>query len=156
MQSSLGNAKDCGHNNGVIWMAVPYCLMWCIWRERNNRCFEDFERTIADLKLFFFKTLSDWMSIIGSHSIFSVYDLKDACHLCFLIIFVPCCILPIYLGDSLLCFWIKFSLPIKKKKHPAHSWNKAHPKKDPRILTPNPAVDDKTKCPNAASHQRTA
>ena len=45
------------HRNGVIWMAVPYCLMWCIWRERNNRCFEDFERTIADLKLFFFKTL---------------------------------------------------------------------------------------------------
>ena len=35
------------HRNGVIWMAVPHCLMWCIWRERNNRYFEDFERTIA-------------------------------------------------------------------------------------------------------------
>ena len=70
------------HHNGVIWMAVPYRLMWCIWRERNNRCFEDFERTIADLKLFFFKTLLDWMSIIGSHSIFLVYYLMDACNLC--------------------------------------------------------------------------
>ena len=78
------------HRNGVIWMAVPHCLMWCIWRERNNRCFEDFERTIADLKLFFFKTLLDWMSIIGSHSIFSVYDLIDA--------------------------WISFTYPKKKKK----------------------------------------
>ena len=70
------------HRNGVIWMAVPYCLMWCIWRERNNRRFEDSERTIVDLKLFFFKTLSDWMSIIGNHSISSVYVLMDACNLC--------------------------------------------------------------------------
>ena len=66
------------HRNGVIWMAVPHYLMWCIWRERNNWCFEDSKGTIADLKLFFFKTLSDWMSIIGSHSIFWVYDLMDA------------------------------------------------------------------------------
>ena len=70
------------HHNGVIWMAVSYCLMWCIWQERNNWFFEDSEKTIADLKLFFFKNLSDWMSIIGSHSIFLVYDLMDACNLC--------------------------------------------------------------------------
>ena len=70
------------HSNGVIWMVVPHCLMWCIWRERNNQCFEDFERTIAGLKLFFFKTLLDWMSIIESHSIYLVYDLMDACNLC--------------------------------------------------------------------------
>ena len=69
------------HRNGVIRMVVPHCLMWCIWQERNNRCFEDSERTIANLKLFIFKTLSDWMSLIGSHSIFSVYDLMDACNL---------------------------------------------------------------------------
>ena len=70
------------HRNGVIWMAVPHCLMLCIWRERNNRCFEDSERTIANLELFFFKTLLDWMSIIESHSISSVYDLMDACNFC--------------------------------------------------------------------------
>ena len=71
------------HRYGVIWMAVPHCLMmWCIWRERNNWCFADFKRTIANLKLFFFKTLSDWMSIIGSHSISSISDLMDACNLC--------------------------------------------------------------------------
>ena len=28
------------HHNGVIWMVVPHCLVWCIWRERNNQCFE--------------------------------------------------------------------------------------------------------------------
>jgi hypothetical protein len=24
----------------VIWRAVPHCLMWCIWKERNARTFE--------------------------------------------------------------------------------------------------------------------
>ena len=65
----------------VLFGSIPHCLMWCIWQERNNRCFEDSKRTIANLKLFIFKTLSDWMSLIGSHSIFSVYDLMDACNL---------------------------------------------------------------------------
>ena len=83
-QGNLGH-----HRNGVIWMAIPRCLIWCIRRERKNWCFEDFERTITDLKLFFFKTLSDWISIIGSHSIFLVYDLMDACHLCFLLFWSP-------------------------------------------------------------------
>ena len=31
------------HRNGVIWMAAPHCLMWFLWRERNDQCFEDSE-----------------------------------------------------------------------------------------------------------------
>ena len=41
------------HHNGVIWKVVPLCLMWCIWKERNSRCFEDTERAMPDLKLLF-------------------------------------------------------------------------------------------------------
>ena len=70
------------HRSGVIWMAVPHCLMWCIWSERNNQCFEDSERTVADLKLLFFRMLTDWMSIVTSYSIFSIHDLMDVCNLC--------------------------------------------------------------------------
>ena len=51
------------HRNGDIWMVVPHCLMWCIWKERNSRCFEDNERSMLDLKLLFFKTLLDWFSV---------------------------------------------------------------------------------------------
>ena len=29
------------HQNGVTWMVVSHCLMWCIWGERYNRSFED-------------------------------------------------------------------------------------------------------------------
>ena len=53
------------HRNSTIWMAVPHCLMWCIWRERNNRHFEDLERSVADLKLFFLKTLLDWVTVFA-------------------------------------------------------------------------------------------
>ena len=35
-----------------------------------------------NLNLLFFKTLLDWMSIVESHSISSIYDLMDACNLC--------------------------------------------------------------------------
>ena len=47
------------HCNGDIWKVVPLCLMWCIWKERNSRCFEDIERSMPNLKLLFFRTLFD-------------------------------------------------------------------------------------------------
>jgi hypothetical protein len=25
----------------VVWNVIPSCLMWCIWRERNARSFEE-------------------------------------------------------------------------------------------------------------------
>ena len=49
------------HHNGYIRIIVPHCLMWCIWKERNSRCCEDSERSMPDLKLFFFRTLLDWL-----------------------------------------------------------------------------------------------
>jgi hypothetical protein len=41
-------------NSAVVWKMVPLCLMWCLWRERNDRSFEDQERTLEELKSFFF------------------------------------------------------------------------------------------------------
>ena len=38
--------------------------MWCIWWERNNQHFEDSEKTVSDLKLFFFKILLDWVAML--------------------------------------------------------------------------------------------
>ena len=45
------------HCNGHIWIVVSHCLMCCIWKERNSRCFEDSECSLPDLKLFFFQNL---------------------------------------------------------------------------------------------------
>ena len=60
--------------NGYIWIIIPHCLMWCLWRERNNSCFEDSERSISDLKLFFFRTFLDWLFALRNQSFSSIFD----------------------------------------------------------------------------------
>ena len=92
--SLLGDVEDSGgviacwpshfrcQQNGYLWMAAPHCLMWCLWRERNNRTFKDTKRTMLDLKLIFFRTLLDWISVLRSLSLWSINDLIDLCNLC--------------------------------------------------------------------------
>ena len=53
------------HRNLVIWRMVSHCVMWCLWRERNARHFEDCERYVVDLKLLFFQTLYVWVNSVG-------------------------------------------------------------------------------------------
>ena len=45
------------HQNFVIWRAIPHCLMWCLWRERNARTFEGCEQSVVELKLQFYRSL---------------------------------------------------------------------------------------------------
>ena len=60
-QGSLGRHRE-------IWKATPHCLMWCLWRERNARTFEDCELNIVDLKLVFYRSLYEWMRATGLFS----------------------------------------------------------------------------------------
>ena len=52
------------HQVAMVWKMIPSCIMWCIWTERNARCFEDKERTLAELKKYLFHTLLSWLSAI--------------------------------------------------------------------------------------------
>ena len=70
------------HWNGHIWIFIPHCLMWCIWRERNSKSFEDIESSMPDLKLFFFRTLLDWLSALRNLSLVSSFYLLDLCNFC--------------------------------------------------------------------------
>ena len=70
------------HRNGHIWMIIPHCRMWCIWRERNSKSFEDTEHFMPDLKFFFFRTLLDWLTALRNLSFFSIVDLLDLCNFC--------------------------------------------------------------------------
>ena len=70
------------HRNRYKWLIVPHCLLWHLWRERNSRCFEDNERSIPDLKLFFFRTLMDWLAALRNQSFFSFLDFLDSCNFC--------------------------------------------------------------------------
>jgi hypothetical protein len=67
------------HQNIEIWKAIPHCLMWCLWRERNARTFEDCERNVLELKLVFFRTLFDWMTTTGLLSFLSFLEFFYHC-----------------------------------------------------------------------------
>ena len=56
--------------------------MWCIWKERNSRFFEDNERSMPDLKLLFFRALLDWLLVWRNHPFSSFLDFPDLCNFC--------------------------------------------------------------------------
>ncbi len=70
-----GLTKD--HN--TIWNVIPGCLMWMIWREQNQRAFEDIERHAVDLKLIFIRTLMEWMAAGSSQVYPSILSFIDDC-----------------------------------------------------------------------------
>ena len=120
--SKLGYAKVVGllacwqgwfgqHRNGHIWIIVPHGLMRCLWRERNSKCFEDNERSMSDLKLFFFRTLLDWLSTLQNQSLSSFLDSLNLCNLCTW--FVDPWTLPMYEGVT---FFISIKIITYKKK----------------------------------------
>jgi len=53
------------HWSVEIWKAIPPCLMWCIWNERNARSFEGCEQNMLKLKGLFMKSLLEWMTALG-------------------------------------------------------------------------------------------
>jgi hypothetical protein len=48
--------------SAAVWKMVPRCLLWCLLRERNDRQFEDKERSIEELISFFFHSLYSWVA----------------------------------------------------------------------------------------------
>ena len=48
-----------GKHSSHIWNLVPLCLMWCIWRERNRRTFEDLDRSDDQMFSLFSGSLFD-------------------------------------------------------------------------------------------------
>jgi hypothetical protein len=65
----------------AVWK-IPPCLMWCLWRERNDRSLEDHERTLVELKARFFKTLFVWAaasncSISNFHAFLDLFSVTN-------------------------------------------------------------------------------
>jgi hypothetical protein len=46
--------------SAVVWKMVHLCLIWCIWREFNARCFEDTSRSFEEILHYFLFTLYTW------------------------------------------------------------------------------------------------
>jgi hypothetical protein len=100
--------------SAVVWKMVPLCIMWCIWRERNNRCFDGKSRSHEELLHLFFFTLFTWTAgwlapqVISFSDFLSFFSLSPNPH----------CVLPVHQGlrpYALLLYSIDFSK--KKKKY---------------------------------------
>ncbi len=72
--NTMGNSES-----GTIWRAVPDCLMWCLWRERNSRTFSGEENSVPALKYSFLQTLYKWLKASNLISSYSVADMLDSC-----------------------------------------------------------------------------
>jgi hypothetical protein len=67
------------HPKHIIWRAAPHCVMWCLWRERNMRIFEDCEQHVDELKLLFLRTLFEWMASTRLFCFSNVLEFTDYC-----------------------------------------------------------------------------
>lgn len=44
-----------------IWNAIPLCVRWIIWKERNCWTFEGIDQSMMAVKLVYLRTLCEWM-----------------------------------------------------------------------------------------------
>jgi hypothetical protein len=67
--------------SAAVWKMVPTCIFWCLWKERNDRNFEDREKSLEDILSFFYETLFLWTAAFVSPLSLSFSD--------FLVYFAP-------------------------------------------------------------------
>ena len=71
-----------GHWSIDLWRVVPHCVLWCIWRERNSRCFEGKEQSISKFKSLLLHTLIEWSSSFNLFPCSNFLEMLDLCNLC--------------------------------------------------------------------------
>jgi hypothetical protein len=59
----------------------PSCLLLCLWREKNDKSFENREKTFEEIKFLFFNTLYAWTTVFVFSLVISYND--------FILFFVP-------------------------------------------------------------------
>jgi hypothetical protein len=57
----------------ALWKMMPPCLFWCLWREMNDRNFEDREDAGEILSLFY-ETLYLWTAALVSPLLITYSD----------------------------------------------------------------------------------
>ena len=54
-----------GKHLSQIWYLALLCILWCIWKERNRRTFEDLDSSGDQMLTSFSGTLFDWSQVWG-------------------------------------------------------------------------------------------
>ena len=58
----------------VVWKMASSCLMWCLWRDQNDRTFKNQKRTLKEFKSFFFSSLFSWIVAFLASLVISFND----------------------------------------------------------------------------------
>jgi hypothetical protein len=61
------------------WQLALLCLLWCIWRERNARLFEDVETSMVEIRKCLLNMLYLW---IASHHCLNGFSYVEFLNLC--------------------------------------------------------------------------
>lgn len=71
--------RNCfGKHFSSVWNLVPSCLMWTVWRERNQCTFEDLESSESQFLETFVTSLFDWSRAWGFTSSISIASSIDS------------------------------------------------------------------------------
>ena len=60
--------------NRERWRIVPACIWWTIWRERNDRCFENRDNNLQEVKLKCLLLFCFWCTNVYSNETESIID----------------------------------------------------------------------------------
>ena len=63
-----------GKRREKAWRAAPLCLLWTLWKERNERVFNDIKRSNQDLEHSFLYTLVNWARVFIEDHTLSMID----------------------------------------------------------------------------------
>jgi hypothetical protein len=53
--------------SAAVWKMATICIFWCLWSERNNRSFEDLERSLEEILSLLYHSLYCWTSAFVYH-----------------------------------------------------------------------------------------
>jgi hypothetical protein len=99
--TSLGASIGYGRAKEA-WRLAPLCLLWCIWRKRNVRFFEDVETSMVELQKHLLNMLYIW---IAPHHCLNAFTFVDFLNLfSSRPIYELSCILFVYKGCTSLHF----------------------------------------------------
>jgi len=62
-----------------LWRMAPLCLMWCLWRERNARTFDNCENGLLNLKKLVLQTLYSWRVAWNTLFVSTFFEFLDLC-----------------------------------------------------------------------------
>lgn len=57
-----------------IWIMVPACIFWCIWTERNRRCFVGISTPVCSLKASCLVNLYSWANLLPVNNSDVLFD----------------------------------------------------------------------------------